>query len=450
MADKLIVDTSHDREVRLRFMRITDETGALLRDVWKIAEPKLPTILDGFYRHIMREPRLAQMIGNDMPRLKAAQGSHWARLFNGRFDDEYIRGVRSIGLIHNKIGLEPRWYIGGYNYVLNQLAEIAVRANRLRSDHLAAVLAAINAAVMFDIDMAISVYQEAMLAERQERQNKVARAVEDFDAQMKMALEAVSAAATKMQSTANVLAANAEESSRQTTSVASASEQASANVQTVATAAEQLSSSVAEISRQVTTSTKIAGQAVDQAHGTNEAMRGLTETAAKIGNVVKLIEDIASQTNLLALNATIEAARAGDAGRGFAVVAAEVKNLASQTAKATEVIREQIVSIQDATKGSVNAIEEIAATIASVNEIASTIASAVEEQGAATQEIARNVQQAARGTQEVSANIAGVGQAVGETGHVATEVLSAAEELTRQSDTLRGQVEGFFTTIRAA
>jgi methyl-accepting chemotaxis protein len=179
-------------------------------------------------------------------------------------------------------------------------------------------------------------------------------------------------------------------------------------------------------------------------------MRGLTETAAKIGNVVKLIEDIASQTNLLALNATIEAARAGDAGRGFAVVAAEVKNLASQTAKATEVIREQITSIQDATKGSVAAIEEIASTIVSVNEIAGTIASAVEEQGAATQEIARNVQEAAKGTQEVSSNIAGVGQAVVETGHVATEVLSAAEDLTRQSNTLRGQVEGFFITIRAA
>ncbi len=450
MPDMATVNASDDREVRLRFMRITEQTGALLREVWKIVEPKLPTTLDGFYQHVMKEPRLAQLIGSDLPRLKAAQGSHWARLFNGRFDEEYMRGARTIGLIHNKIGLEPRWYIGGYNYVLSQVVEIAVRANRRRTDHLVAVLAAINCAVMFDMDMAISVYQEAMLGERQQRQDKVTRAIEDLDVQMKMALEAVAAAATKMQNTANVLAANAEESSRQTTSVASASEQASANVQTVATAVEQLSSSVAEISRQVTTSTKIAGQAVGQAHSTNDAMRGLTETAAKIGNVVKLIEDIASQTNLLALNATIEAARAGDAGRGFAVVAAEVKNLASQTAKATEVIREQITSIQDATKESVAAIEEIASTIVSVNEIASTIASAVEQQGAATHEIARNVQEAAKGTQEVSANIAGVGHAVVETGHVATDVLAAAEELTRQSSTLRGSVEGFFSAIRAA
>ena len=172
--------------------------------------------------------------------------------------------------------------------------------------------------------------------------------------------------------------------------------------------------------------------------------------AQKIGDVVKLIQDIAAQTNLLALNATIEAARAGEAGKGFAVVASEVKNLANQTAKATEEISQQINTNQLSTKEAVSAIEEIAATIVSVNEIATAIASAVEEQGAATREIARNVQEASQGTQDVTSNISGVSKAVGETGHMATEMLSAAGDLSGQAEAMSKQVETFFAAIRAA
>src|SRR5260370_26199131 len=156
------VDNGQDRDARLRFMRLDNQSGELLRAFWKVVEPQLPTILEGFYRHVTSEPKLARMLGNDIPRLKSAQGSHWGRLFNGRFDHEYMQGVRTIGLIHNKIGLEPRWYIGGYNYVLSQLTALAARTNRWRPHRLAATLAAINAAVMLDMDLAISVYQEAM------------------------------------------------------------------------------------------------------------------------------------------------------------------------------------------------------------------------------------------------------------------------------------------------
>lgn len=439
-----------DSDKLLRFMRAGSETGTLLRGFWKVVEPALPKILEGFYAHITTESRLAALVGNDIPRLKAAQGSHWGRLFGGRFDGAYMQSIRTIGLVHNKIGLEPKWYIGGYNYVLGQLTESAVKSLRWKPRRLAATLTAVNTAVMLDMALAISVYQDAMLADRQKRQDKVTAAITEFDEQMKVAIETVSVSAVQMQKTANVLATSAEEAGRQSTTVAAASEQASTNVQTVASAAEELSSSIGEIGRQVAESTIIAGAAVTQANRTNDTVRGLADAAQKIGDVVDLIQNIAAQTNLLALNATIEAARAGDAGKGFAVVASEVKNLASQTAKATEDIGQHIAAVQKSTQESVDAIQEIAKTITSVNEIAAIIASAVEEQGAATKEIAYNVQQAAQGTQDVSANIAGVSQAAGETGGAAGEVLVAAEQLSAQSATLRKHVESFFATIQAA
>ena len=194
----------------------------------------------------------------------------------------------------------------------------------------------------------------------------------------------------------------------------------------------------------------MAGGAVEQAERTNRHVQGLAEAAQKIGDVVKLISDIAAQTNLLALNATIEAARAGDAGKGFAVVASEVKNLATQTAKATEDISQQIASIQGATGEAVTAIQGIGKAIVDINQVASSIAAAVEEQNASTREIARNVQEASAGTQEVSSNISGVTQAASETGASARQMLDAAKGLSHQTETLRGEVARFLTQIRAA
>ncbi len=259
----------------------------------------------------------------------------------------------------------------------------------------------------------------------------------------------VTSSAQQLQVTAQSMTATAEETSRQSTAVAAASEQTTQNVQTVASATEELSASISEIGNQVGESSRIVADAVRQADETNAKVQGLAAAAQKIGDVVRLINDIAGQTNLLALNATIEAARAGEAGKGFAVVASEVKTLATQTAKATEEIGGQIRAIQEATGASAEAIAAITETINRVNEISTAIASAVEEQGAATQEISRNVQQAAQGTTEVSSNIASVTQAAGETGAAASQVLSAAGALSRGGNELKSQVGEFLRTIRA-
>jgi methyl-accepting chemotaxis protein len=283
-----------------------------------------------------------------------------------------------------------------------------------------------------------------------ERGRRVDSITSDFEAMIGEIVETVSSASTELEASAGTLTATAERSQELTTAVAAASEEASTNVQSVASATEEMASSVNEISRQVQESATIASQAVEQARKTNDRVGELAKAAARIGDVVELINTIAGQTNLLALNATIEAARAGDAGRGFAVVASEVKALAEQTAKATGDISQQINSIQAATQESVGAIREIGDTIGRMSEISSTIASAVEEQGAATQEISRNVQQAAQGTMQVSTNIADVQRGASETGSASSQVLSAAQSLSSDSSRLKMEVGKFLSAVRAA
>jgi methyl-accepting chemotaxis protein len=285
---------------------------------------------------------------------------------------------------------------------------------------------------------------------RQERRAMMAELATKFETGVGSVVQAVGSAAVELRTTAQSMAATADQATRQTATVAAASEEASQSAQAVAVAVDELNASIAEIAKQVNQSAKISGGAVDQAKNANAEVQGLALAAQKIGDVVKLISEIAAQTNLLALNATIEAARAGDAGRGFAVVASEVKALASQTSKATDEISAQVSAIQDATQSSVDAIQGITATIGQVSEIASAIASAVEEQGAATLEIARNVAEAARGTGEVSENISGVNEAARETGVAATRVVDSAAELSRSGETLKTQVDVFLREIRAA
>ncbi len=294
----------------------------------------------------------------------------------------------------------------------------------------------------------VKVKQDLVAA--QQRKADMIKLADTFESAVGEIIETVSSASTELEASASTLTSTAERAQELTTMVAAASEEASTNVQSVASATEELTSSVNEISRQVQESSRMAGDAVDQARKTNDRVGELSKAAARIGDVVELINTIAGQTNLLALNATIEAARAGEAGRGFAVVASEVKALAEQTAKATGEIGQQIAGIQAATQESVNAIREISGTIEKLSEISSTIAAAVEEQGAATQEISRNVQQAAQGTQQVSTHITDVQRGASETGSASSQVLSAAQMLSGDSNRLKLEVGKFLNTVRAA
>ena len=317
--------------------------------------------------------------------------------------------------------------IGEIMTALVVFKKTGLEVERMRADHLAT---------------------EQRVAEQ--RKADMIKMADAFEGTVGEIVEMVSSAATELEASANTLTATADRSQELAGAVAAASEEASTNVQSVASASEQLTASVNEISRQVQESSRVANDAVEQAQKTNDRVGELSKAAARIGDVVELINTIAGQTNLLALNATIEAARAGEAGRGFAVVASEVKALAEQTAKATGEIGQQISGIQAATHESVGAIKEIGDTIGRMSEISSTIAAAVEEQGAATQEISRNIQHAAQGTSQVSSNIADVERGASETGSASTQVLSAAKSLSLESNRLRSEVGKFLSSVRAA
>jgi methyl-accepting chemotaxis protein len=459
-----------DISERLGFMKLDHAAGQSLKEISVIVRDALPGILEDFYNHVRGWPQVARYFGGDsvMNMAKNKQVEHWSLILRGDFSQEYVTSVRRIGQTHARIGLEPRWYIAGYSFIMERVVALIARhcqskvfppgvkfrspADRAKAD---AECAAMNArysgaflrAALLDMDFAISIYLEEGEAAKQRAMQEIAG---KFEQSVGNIVTTVAAAATELEHTARSMSAIAEATSGKAIAVSAAAEQATTSVSQVASSTGELEQAVGEISRQVTQASKMASSGVVKARGTSEIMVQLSQAADKIGKVVSLISDIAAQTNLLALNATIESARAGEAGRGFAVVAAEVKALAGQTSKATEEIGQQIAAMQEISRQSVAAISDIQASINEIDSVSTAISAAVEEQSATTREIARSTGEAAIGTKEVTRHITEVQREASETGDAASQVVEASSELGRQAEQLRRQVDTFLANLRAA
>ncbi|WP_026988532.1 globin-coupled sensor protein [Fodinicurvata fenggangensis] len=433
---------------RLEFMEIDQALCERLRNLWPHIEQVLPAILDEFYAHLMEQYHLRSLLGDQQERLKRAQSQHWKRLFTSGFSEDYMESVRIIGYTHNRIGLEPRWYIGGYSFILRRLVKSLLTRQGFFGTPKYLDVNAVISAVMIDMEIAVSTYQDALIEDRMARQKTLEEAIAELDSQVSQALGKLDSNTGEMSTQTTALAKQAQVAREAASSVASAAEESSTSVQSIAAASDETLESIAEVGRQSETAREVSGHALSGIQKTDSEMKALASAAERIDEVVTMINDIAGQTNLLALNATIEAARAGEAGKGFAVVASEVKKLAEQTASATQDIESQVADIQSAMTRSVHSIDQIKETIEQMDSAAAEIARAVHEQKQSTQEVTHSVHQTAEGSREVTENITRVASSTAETEDTSVSLEEVASSLSSCSRDLRQHFDTFLESIR--
>lgn len=445
-------EQSASREWSLKFNDVTPAMRSRLRaakpDILKI----LPDMLDDFYRHIANFPETQSRFssGTSSDRARNAQLKHWSMILDAEFGEAYFESTRRTGTVHYRLGVSSSAYIGAYRHLTGSMVAKVIRLSplqRLMGHDRTQLVQDLISVAFIDMDSVMQTFIGLMEQDRQEGLRKVA---ETLDQRLQPIVLKVGDSGRALESAAGQMSQIAGETTTKSTTIAAATEQASMNVQTVATAAEQLSASIDDIARRADEASEVAESASRTMAQTAEQVTRLLEATREIGQVVGLIDSIASQTNLLALNATIEAARAGEAGRGFSVVASEVKQLATQTAKATADIAARISGLQNSTEQSVGSIRAIGEIITRLTEIGATISQAVGQQKQATDEIARNVLEASCGTRDVAGNVSGIAEANGIVSANAGTVLRTAQDLSAQAQAMRGELESFMAGLKVA
>ena len=439
----------HDNaQERLAFAGISSDVRALLPELFQVLEPRLPEILGRFYDYLARWPALAPLVsdGTRVESLKRLQSEHWRLMFSGSFDAAYFERATAIGQAHQRIGLSPNWYIGGYAFLLSQMLTVVTEKYRRSPKTLERAIDAVTRTILFDMELATSVY---VASGKQLLQRELARLAGDLESEIHGAVEKVATRTGEVESFASQMQAASERTGSSASAVASASEEASTSVETVAAATEEFQVSVQEIGRQTGRSKEVTAEAVTEANGASTVIGDLDTCAQEIGDIIKVISDIAAQTNLLALNATIEAARAGEAGKGFAVVANEVKSLANQTAKATEEISQQVTRIQEATGGAVGTIKRVSEVITRLDEVSAAIDTAAEQQRQAATEISGSIQEAAAGNREVSMNIQTVASESSEVAALSGSVRNSAAGASAEVRDLADRIAAILADLRS-
>jgi methyl-accepting chemotaxis protein len=436
-----------NRVARLEAMHIDEETRGILREL----RPKVAGCIDGAieaaFATILSFPEVSKVYASiDVEMAKRSQRQHWmVDVFSGEFTEQQFAHTVEMGSQRQRSGLDLRWYFTFWMIIFTKLVEAIAPLYRRQPKRLPVVLSALGRAIFYDIDVFTAVFVRAAEGAAAVELNRQA---DQFEHEVADTAKLVAQSVAQLRGVAESMSIVAERTAEEARAARSAGEQVDGNSKTAAAATDQLSTSIQEISRQVEHSTEIARAAVEEARHTNSLVQGLVENAGRIGDIVKLIQNIAAQTNLLALNATIEAARAGEAGKGFAVVAGEVKSLANQTAKATDEISAQIAAVQRATEEAAGAIAAIGRTIGQVSEITAAIASAADQQRTATQDITQSVEDVSHSSGVANSNMASVNDSAAQTGEAARHVLTGVDELATQSDRLGSQIDRFLGNIR--